>query len=172
MVNSKKYEILIRCSKIKCSKEDNNVQLKKGCCCLVVHWRCFNCVGSLKVLNNVTLWAPNLIFAVDHHLCDVWKQKTQILIAHQKEGIEQTQKSTAIRQKQFPKGLEDFAHNFCCWPPPMWCLKAKISNSYCSSEGKYRVNPKKYGYLAKTVLLGFRGFRPYFLLLTTPYVMF
>ena len=26
---------------------------KKGCCCLVMH--CLNCVGSLKVLNNVTL---------------------------------------------------------------------------------------------------------------------
>ena len=26
------------------------------------HWRRLNCVGSLKVLNNVTLWAPNLSF--------------------------------------------------------------------------------------------------------------
>ena len=33
---------------------------KKGCCCLVAHWRRLNCVGSLKVLNNVTLWTPNL----------------------------------------------------------------------------------------------------------------
>ena len=29
------------------------------------------------------------------------KQKTQILIAHQKEDIERTQKSTATRQKKF-----------------------------------------------------------------------
>ena len=28
-------------------------------------------------------------------------KKTQILIAHQKEGIDRTQKSTAIRQKKF-----------------------------------------------------------------------
>ena len=35
---------------------------KKGCCFLVGHWRRLNCVGSLKVLNNVTLWAPNLSF--------------------------------------------------------------------------------------------------------------
>ena len=27
-----------------------------------MHWCCFNCVGSLKVLNNVTLWAPNLSY--------------------------------------------------------------------------------------------------------------
>ena len=51
---------MIRCTKIKCSKEDNNVQLKKGCCCLVAHRHRLTCVGSLKVLNNVTLWAPNL----------------------------------------------------------------------------------------------------------------
>ena len=31
---------------------------------------------------------------------------------------------------------------------------------------------KKYGYPAKKVPLGFRGFRTVFLLLTTPYVMF
>jgi hypothetical protein len=29
------------------------------------------------------------------------KQKTQILIAHQKEELDRTQKSTAIRQKKF-----------------------------------------------------------------------
>ena len=38
---------------------------------------------------------------VEHPLCDVWKLKTQILIAHQKEDIERTQKSTATRQKKF-----------------------------------------------------------------------
>ena len=27
---------------------------------LVAHWRRLNCVGSLKVFNNVKLWAPNL----------------------------------------------------------------------------------------------------------------
>jgi hypothetical protein len=41
-------------------------------------------------------------------------------------------------------------------------LKAKNSNSYCSSEERYRANPKKYGYLAKKVWLGFRGFCNYF----------
>ena len=30
--------------------------------CLVAHWRHLNCVGSLKVFHNVTLWAPNLSF--------------------------------------------------------------------------------------------------------------
>ena len=35
-------------------------------------------------------------------------EKTQILIAHQKEGIDRTQKSTAIWQKKFPYGLEHF----------------------------------------------------------------
>ena len=37
------------------------------------------------------------------------------------------------RQKKFSLGLEDFIHIFCCWLPPMWCLKAKNSNSYRSS---------------------------------------
>ena len=54
------FSFMIRCTKIKWSKEDNKVQTKKGCCCLVAHWRRLNCVGSLKVVNNVTLWAPNL----------------------------------------------------------------------------------------------------------------
>ena len=50
---------------------------------------------------------------VDHSLCDVWKQKkTQILIAHLKEEIDWTQKSPAIRQKKFGKGLEDFVRVF------------------------------------------------------------
>ena len=48
------------------------------------------------------------------------------------------------------------------WPSRLWCLKAKNSNSYCSSEGRYRANPKKYGYPAKKVRLGFRGFRTNF----------
>ena len=34
-----------------------------------------------------------MIFAVDHPLCDVGKQKTQSLIAHQKEVIDRTKKS-------------------------------------------------------------------------------
>ena len=61
----------------------------------------------------------HVFFAVDHPLCDVLNQKTQNLIAHQKEGIDQTQKSFLAAKKR-----------------------------------------------------GFRGFRTYFLLLTTPYVMF
>ena len=40
------------------------------------------------------------------------KQKTQILIAHQKEEIDRTQKSTAIRQKKFGQGLEHFVRVF------------------------------------------------------------
>ena len=54
-----------------------------------------------------------------------WKKTPQILIADQKEKIDRTQKSPAIQQKKFGKGLEDFVRDFCCWPPPMWCLKAK-----------------------------------------------
>ena len=34
------------------------------------------------------------------------------------------QKKFPSHQKKFPKGLEDFALIFCCWPPPMGCLKA------------------------------------------------
>ena len=48
---------------------------------------------------------------------------------------------------------------------------AKSSNSYCSSEAKYR-SEKKGRLTAKKVRLETRGFRATFLLLTTPYVMF
>ena len=48
------------------------------------------------------------------------------------------------------------------WTPPLWCLKAKNSNSYCSSEGRNRSNQKKYSYSAKKVRLGFRAFRTCF----------
>ena len=41
-----------------------------------------------------------------------WKQKTQILIAHQKEDIDRTKKSTAIRQKKYSYGLERFVRVF------------------------------------------------------------
>ena len=37
-----------------------------------------------------------------HCLCDIWKQKSQILIAHQKEDIGQTQNSSLVGQKKFP----------------------------------------------------------------------
>ena len=41
-----------------------------------------------------------IFIAVDHPLCNVWKQKkTQILIAHQKEGIDRTQKSFLAGKK-------------------------------------------------------------------------
>ena len=40
-----------------------------------------------------------------------WK-KTQILIAHQKEEIDRTQKITASRQKKFPYGLKHFVRVF------------------------------------------------------------
>ena len=39
-------------------------------------------------------------------------KKTQILIAHQKEEIDQTQKSRASQQKKIGSGLEDFVHVF------------------------------------------------------------
>ena len=39
-------------------------------------------------------------------------KKTQVLIAHQKEEIDRTQKSPAIRQKKFSQGLEDFVRVF------------------------------------------------------------
>ena len=39
-------------------------------------------------------------------------EKTQILLAHQKEGIDRTKKSSAIRTKKVPYGLEDFAPIF------------------------------------------------------------
>ena len=71
-----------------------------------------------------------MIFAVDHPLCDVWKQKkTQILIAHQKEEIDRTQKNPAIRQKKFPHGLEHFLRVF-----------GKLTTLYVMFEIKFLLN--------------------------------
>ena len=53
-----------------------------------------------------------MIFAVDYTLCDVWKGKNQILIAHQKEEIDRTKKSFLVGQKKYSLGLDDFAHDF------------------------------------------------------------
>ena len=100
-------------------------------------------------------------------------KKPQILIAHHKEKIDRTQKSPAIQQKKFRQGLEDFIRVFGKLTTPYMMFESKKnSNSYCSSEGRNRSNPKKSSYSAKKVRLGFRGFRTRFLLLTTPYVMF
>ena len=56
-----------------------------------------------------------MIFAVDQPLCDVGNQKTQILIEFL-DGTKKvqlaTKKSTASRQKKFPKGLYGFAPIF------------------------------------------------------------
>ena len=59
-------------------------------------------------------------------------KKTQILIAHQKQGIDRTQKSFLSRQKKFPSrqkkfpyGLEDFAPVF-----------GKVTTPYVMFESK------------------------------------
>ena len=39
-------------------------------------------------------------------------EKTQLLIAHQKEEIDRTKKSFLVGQKKYSLGLEDFAHDF------------------------------------------------------------
>ena len=41
------------------------------------------------------------MIAFDHPYVMFESKKTQIVIAHQKEEIDRTQKSTAIRQKKF-----------------------------------------------------------------------
>ena len=89
-------------------------------------------------------------------------------------------KSSASSQKKFGQRLEHIAHIFCCLPPPMECLNGKeTQNSYCSSEGKNRSDKKssasrqkKFGQQTKKVRLETRAYCTYFLLLTTPYVMF
>ena len=99
--------------------------------------------------------------------------KNQILIAHQKEDIDRTQKSKASRQKKVQLGFRGFCPYYLLLNTPYIMFESKQnSNSNCSSEGICRSNPKKYSKPPKKVQLGFRGFCPYFLLLTTPYVMF
>ena len=48
------------------------------------------------------------------------KQKTQIVIAHQKEGIDRTQKSTASRQKKFP--YAHWLNSAICLQKPFFML--------------------------------------------------
>ena len=55
----------------------------------------------------------------------VTRHQHPIFDAHQKEGIDRTKKSTDIRQKKVPLGFRGFRTFFCCWPPLMWCFKAK-----------------------------------------------
>merc|ERR1739838_984341 len=92
------------------------------------------------------------------------KQKTQILIAHQKEEIDRTQKKYSYSAKKIPLGSRAFCTCFWEVDHPLWDVcKAKNSNSYCSSEGRNRSNPIKYSCSAKKVRLGFRAFRTCFL---------
>ena len=110
---------------------------------------------------------------VDHPLWDVFKAKNSNSYCSSEGRNRSNPKKYSYSAKKVRLGFRAF--RTCFWEvdhPLCDVFKAKNSNSYCSSEGRYRANPKKYGYLAKTVPLGFRGFRPYFLLLTTPYVMF
>ena len=90
-------------------------------CCTRICFHCFNVARNF------------LFLEVDHPLCNVWKQKFQILIAHQKEGIDQTQKSMAGRHKKFEEGLEDFVRVFFAVDHPLCDVwKQKNSNFYCS----------------------------------------
>ena len=104
------------------------------------------------------------------YLCDVWKQKTQILIAHQKEDIDRT-KNYSSQPKSFLKRFRGFCTSlfFCYWPPP--CLKAKNSNSYFHQKEDID-RTKKIQLATKVVKKGLEDFACFFLLLTTHYVMF
>ena len=72
-----------------------------------------------------------------------WKQKTQITIAHQKEDIERTQKSTATRQKKFGYGLEDFAPIFGKLTTPSVMFESKKLKFLLLIRRKILSEPKK-----------------------------
>ena len=107
-------------------------------------------------------------------------KKTQILIAHHKQTIDQTKKvrlankkSSASRQKKFGQRLENFVHIFGKFTTPYGMFEwKKNSNSYCSSEGRNRLNPKKFPSRQKKFGQGLEDFAPIFGKLTTPSVMF
>ena len=62
-------------------------------------------------------------------------EETQILIAHQKDGIDWTKKVWL--------GFRGFRTCFWEVDHPLWdVFKAKNSNSYCSSEGRNRLDKK------------------------------
>ena len=127
--------------------------------------------------NSWAMAASRLLCYIRHMLCSAAHSHRalhpQVARAFSK-WLNYSTTTLRYKERSHPTQISvlNFSHIFCCWPPPMWCLKAKNSNSYCSSEGRYRANPKKYGYPANKVWQGFRGFRTYFLLSTTPYVMF
>ena len=53
------------------------------------------------------------------------------------------QKSTASSQKKVHQGLEDLAHIFGLLTAPSVCdFERKTTNSYCSSEGRNRLDKK------------------------------
>ena len=86
-------------------------------------------------------------------------KKTQILIAHQKEGIDRTQKSTAIRQKKFGQGLEHFVRVFGkLTTPSVMFLKQKLKFLLLIRR-KIQIEPKKVQLSGKKSFLWFRGFR-------------
>ena len=107
-----------------------------------------------------------MIFAVDHPLCDVWNQKKNSISYWM---LRSNPKKYSKPAKKVQLGFRRFCPYFLLLTTPYVMFESKQnSNSNCSSEGRYRSNPKKYSKPPKKVQLGFWGFCQYFLLLTPP----
>ena len=105
---------------------------KKGSCFLVPYWRRLNCVGSLKVLNNVTLWAPSLSLLDMRNLQEqvkkaFWPFTVWINCSGDLKNFENSQPS-ASNFKRFSWSLEQFfltilvtKYHFFIWPQKLKC---------------------------------------------------
>ena len=98
-------------------------------------------------------------------------QKTQILIAHQKQGIDWTKKVQIAAKKSSARDKR-ILHTFFAVDHPNGTFRWKKTQIFIAYQ-EQSIDRTKKGWLgAKKVRLETRGFGATFLLLTTPYVMF
>merc|ERR1712208_179949 len=110
---------------------------------------------------------------VDHPLWDVFKAENSNSYCSSEGRSRSNPKKYSYSTKKVRLGFRAFRTYFWEVDHPLWdVFKAKNSNSYCSSEGRYRSNPKKFPSRQKKYSYGLERFAPIFGKLTTPSVMF
>ena len=90
--------------------------------------------------------------------CDVWKQKTQILNAHQKVRNRLDQKKFPSRQKKGPLGFRGFRTCFLLLTTPYVMFESKKPKFLLLIRRKELIGPKKFPSSQKKGPLGVRGF--------------
>ena len=80
------------------------------------------------VAKKVPIW--HLAFGTWHlapPICDFERKNSNSYCSLEGKS-RSAKKSSASSQKKYSWGLEDFAHIFCCWLPPTWCLNEWMQN--------------------------------------------